>query len=103
MSDAIGPFQLDVPEAQLDALRDRPRHTRWPDRGAVADTSQGPPLHRIRALVRELVRISRRCAEKRFGRLVHFNGPDAGGHFAAMEQPGLPKEEIRAGFRGLRR
>ena len=51
---------------------------------------------------KELVRISRRWAEKRFSNLVHFNELDRGGHFAALEQPALLVEEIRAGFRGLR-
>jgi microsomal epoxide hydrolase len=51
---------------------------------------------------KELVRISRRWAETRFTNLVHFNELEAGGHFAAMEQPVLLTEEIRAAFRGLR-
>jgi microsomal epoxide hydrolase len=51
---------------------------------------------------KELVRISRRWAETRFSNLVHFNELAAGGHFAALEQPGLLTEEIRTGFRGLR-
>jgi microsomal epoxide hydrolase len=51
---------------------------------------------------KELVRISRRWAETRFSNLIHFNELDAGGHFAALEQPVLLTEEIRAGFRGLR-
>jgi pimeloyl-ACP methyl ester carboxylesterase len=52
---------------------------------------------------KELVRISRRWAETRFSNLVHFNELAAGGHFAALEQPGLLTEEIRTGFRGLRK
>ena len=51
---------------------------------------------------KELVRISRRWAETRFSNLVHFNELQAGGHFAALEQPVLLTEEIRTGFRGLR-
>jgi microsomal epoxide hydrolase len=51
---------------------------------------------------KELVRISRRWAETRFSNLVHFNELEAGGHFAALEQPVLLTEEIRAAFRGLR-
>ena len=49
-----------------------------------------------------IARISRRWAERRFATLVHFNELPAGGHFAALEQPALLIEEIRAGFRGLR-
>jgi epoxide hydrolase len=50
MSNAITPFTLHVPEAELDDLRSRLSLTRWPDRETVADTSQGPPLAKIRAL-----------------------------------------------------
>ena len=51
MSHLIEPFQLSIPEAQLIKLRDRLRSTRWPERETVTDTSQGPPLRKIQALV----------------------------------------------------
>jgi microsomal epoxide hydrolase len=51
---------------------------------------------------KELVRISRRWAETRFSNLIHFNELDAGGHFAALEQPVALTEDIRTAFRGLR-
>ncbi len=51
---------------------------------------------------KELVRISRRWAEKRFSNLIHFSELEQGGHFAALEQPVLLTEEIRTSFRGLR-
>jgi microsomal epoxide hydrolase len=51
---------------------------------------------------KELVRISRRWAEARFARLIRFNELEAGGHFAALEQPGPLTDEIRVAFRGLR-
>ena len=51
---------------------------------------------------KELVRISRRWAEARFSNLVHSNELEASGHFAALEQPVLLTEEIRAAFRELR-
>ena len=41
MSDAIEPFRLAVPQAELDDLRGRLSRTRWPDRETVDDTSQG--------------------------------------------------------------
>ena len=31
MSDDIRPFRIDVPDADLDDLRDRLRRTRWPE------------------------------------------------------------------------
>ena len=70
--------------------------------------SSGPPPGTMRTptaismFPKELVRISRRWAETRFSTLVHFNELEAGGHFAALEQPVLLTEEIRAAFRGLR-
>ena len=50
MSDAIHSLHLSVPEAELEDLRARLSHTRWPDRETVEDPSQGPPLAKIRAL-----------------------------------------------------
>jgi epoxide hydrolase len=50
MSDAITPFILAVPEAELDDLRNRLLRVRWPDRETVDDASQGPPLAKVRAL-----------------------------------------------------
>ena len=45
------PFILDVPEQDLTDLRTRLARTRWPDRETVPDTSQGPRLDKVRALV----------------------------------------------------
>ena len=50
MSDAVHPFHLAVPEAELAELRTRLERVRWPDRETVADGSQGPPLAKIQAL-----------------------------------------------------
>ncbi|MBA2589881.1 MAG: alpha/beta fold hydrolase [Alphaproteobacteria bacterium] len=50
----------------------------------------------------EQIRLSRRWAEQRFAKLVHFNELDRGGHFAALEQPAVFVEELRATFAGLR-
>ena len=38
MFDQVIPFRIDVPETELDDLRDRLRRTRWPDRETVADS-----------------------------------------------------------------
>jgi pimeloyl-ACP methyl ester carboxylesterase len=45
------PFTLAVPQEDLDDLRERLLRTRWPDAETVEDTSQGPPLAELRALV----------------------------------------------------
>ena len=50
----------------------------------------------------EQIRLSRRWAERRFAELIHFNEPERGGHFAALEQPGSFVKEVRATFRPLR-
>ena len=51
---------------------------------------------------KEIIRCSRRWAEKRFSNIVHWNELERGGHFAAFEQPELFVEEIRTCFRQLR-
>lgn len=50
MSRAIEPFILDIPQADLDDLKQRLRRTRWPDRETVKDNRQGPPLGKVKAL-----------------------------------------------------
>ncbi|HEY2592516.1 MAG TPA: epoxide hydrolase N-terminal domain-containing protein, partial [Chloroflexota bacterium] len=50
MNDAITPFVLDVPQADLDDLRRRLANIRWPERETVDDWSQGAPLAKVRAL-----------------------------------------------------
>ena len=47
----IEAFTVRVPDADLDDLRERLSRTRWPDRETVTDTTQGPPLDKVRALV----------------------------------------------------
>ena len=50
-SEAIRPFHIDVPEADLVDLRRRLAAVRWPDRETVADDSQGVPLATLQGLV----------------------------------------------------
>ncbi len=51
----------------------------------------------------ELYPAPRSWAERAFPKLIHFNKLPKGGHFAAWEQPRLFSEELRAGFRSLRK
>ena len=51
----------------------------------------------------ELYPMPRSWAERAFPKLIHFNKLPKGGHFAAFEQPKLFSEEVRAGFRSLRK
>jgi pimeloyl-ACP methyl ester carboxylesterase len=50
MPDPITPFRIEVPDAELDDLRDRLRRTRWPEREPVEDWSQGVPLGYLQQL-----------------------------------------------------
>jgi pimeloyl-ACP methyl ester carboxylesterase len=50
---------------------------------------------------KELIRPSRRWAEKRYN-VVHWSEKDRGGHFAAFEQPELYVDEVRTFFRAFR-
>ena len=50
----------------------------------------------------EQVRLSRRWAESRFAKLIHFNELERGGHFAALEQPLAFVSELRSTFERLR-
>jgi pimeloyl-ACP methyl ester carboxylesterase len=47
---AIRPFNIDVPQADLDDLRRRINATKWPERETVADTSQGVQLATMQQL-----------------------------------------------------
>ena len=51
-SNAIRPFRIDLPEAELIDLRRRIAATRWPDRETVNDQSQGIQLAKLQGLVR---------------------------------------------------
>jgi len=51
---------------------------------------------------KEIVRASRRWAEKRCQNLVYCNRLERGGHFAAFEQPDLFVKELRACFGTMR-
>jgi pimeloyl-ACP methyl ester carboxylesterase len=48
----IRPFTIEIPEAELEALRARIAATRWPDKETVPDQSQGVQLATIQALAR---------------------------------------------------
>ena len=51
----------------------------------------------------ELFAAPRSWTEKAYPKLIHYNKVAKGGHFAAWEQPKLFSEEMRAGFRSLRK
>src|SRR5207302_4747141 len=51
----------------------------------------------------EIYDTPRSWAERAYPNLIHYNKVEKGGHFAAWEQPKLFTEELRAGFRSLRK
>src|SRR5688572_15083783 len=51
-SDAVRPFRVSVPEAELTELRRRIQTTRWPERELVSDQSQGVQLATMQKLAR---------------------------------------------------
>ena len=44
---------------------------------------------------KEIIRVSRRWAEKRYTNVIHWTTQEIGGHFAAFEQPDLYMEDVR--------
>jgi len=72
------------------------------------ESFNSPPMDEIKIPVgctifpKEIFRCSKRWAEARFPKLVHWNEPTKGGHFAAFEQPEIFVEEIRNCMRQFR-
>ncbi|AMG39685.1 epoxide hydrolase family protein [Achromobacter xylosoxidans] len=50
-TDAVVPFEVNVPQAAIDDLKLRLDHIRWPDRELVDDWSQGVPLAAAQDLI----------------------------------------------------
>ncbi|HEX6482586.1 MAG TPA: epoxide hydrolase [Ktedonobacteraceae bacterium] len=57
----------------------------------------------VSAFPDELYQAPRSWTERAYPKLIHYNRLPKGGHFAAWEQPQLFSEEVRAGFRSLRK
>ena len=51
MSDDIRPFRVEIPQADLDDLRDRLARTRWPVALPGAEWARGVPVSYLRELV----------------------------------------------------
>jgi pimeloyl-ACP methyl ester carboxylesterase len=87
---AVRPFEVHIPEEQLDDLRSRLAATRWPSRELVADRSQGVQLATMQALARYWATEHdwRRC-EARLNALPQFmteiDGVDI--HFIHVRSP----------------
>jgi len=56
----------------------------------------------VSAFPDELYQAPRSWVEKVFPKLIYYNRPDKGGHFASWEQPAIFTHEMRAAFKSLR-
>ena len=57
----------------------------------------------VSAFPEELYQAPQSWSERAYPKLIHYNKLEKGGHFAAWEQPKTFSEEVRAGFRALRK
>ncbi len=57
----------------------------------------------VSAFPDEIYQAPKSWAEQAYPRLIHYNRPAKGGHFAAWEQPELFTAEMRAAFKSLRK
>jgi pimeloyl-ACP methyl ester carboxylesterase len=57
----------------------------------------------VSAFPDEIYTAPRSWAEKAYPKLIYYNKPPKGGHFAAWEQPQFYSEDVRMGLRSLRR
>jgi pimeloyl-ACP methyl ester carboxylesterase len=56
----------------------------------------------VSAFPEEIYQVPESWAMRAYPRLIHYNQPGKGGHFAAWEQPELLAQELRTAFRKLR-
>jgi pimeloyl-ACP methyl ester carboxylesterase len=75
----------------------------WENKLAFFDVKNVSNPVAVSAFPDEIYQAPRSWAERAFPKLIHYNKLDKGGHFAAWEQPQLFSEEVRAGFRPLRK
>ena len=88
--EAVRPFGIAIPDAELQDLRARLRQTRWPEAEAVADWSQGVPLAWLQPLCQHWSEVyDWRSREARLNRFAQFvtglDGLDI--HFVHVRSP----------------
>ncbi len=69
---AVRPFRVNFPEADLTELRKRIHATKWPERETVADASQGVQLATIQKLARSWTEHDWRICEAKLNALPQF-------------------------------
>jgi pimeloyl-ACP methyl ester carboxylesterase len=75
----------------------------WEYKGGYFDVKNVSIPVAVSAFPDEIYYIPRSWAERAYPKLIYYNQVAKGGHFAAWEQPQLFSEEVRAGFRPLRK
>jgi hypothetical protein len=74
----------------------------WESKLAFFAPKNVPVPAAVSAFPDELYQAPRSWTEKAYPKLLYYNKPAKGGHFAAWEQPELLVVDLRAGFRSLR-
>jgi pimeloyl-ACP methyl ester carboxylesterase len=74
----------------------------WEYKGGFFDVRNVSIPVAVSAFPDEIYQAPRSWAEKAYPKLIYYNRPPKGGHFAAWEQPQVFSEELRASFRSLR-
>ncbi|PRY00040.1 epoxide hydrolase family protein [Allonocardiopsis opalescens] len=90
MSTEIHPFRIDIPQAELDALRARLAATRWPEPLPGAEWSRGVPVDHLRGLAEYWADgFDWRLAERRLNAFPQFITEIDGQpiHFAHVRSP----------------
>jgi hypothetical protein len=93
------PFTIQIADDVLSDLQQRLQRTRWPDEIADAGWDYGTNLDYLKQ--HEIVMPVRSIAEGTYN-IQRWSVMQAGGHFAALEQPEALVHEIRAFFKPLR-
>ncbi len=74
----------------------------WEYKGGFFDVRNVTIPVAVSAFPDEIYQAPRSWTEKAYPKLIYYNRPPKGGHFAAWEQPQLFTEDVRAGFKPLR-
>jgi pimeloyl-ACP methyl ester carboxylesterase len=90
MSDAVVPFVIDIPQVDIDELKERLRRTRWPEAETTGDWTQGVPLDYTRRLCEHWRdRYDWRATEARLNQFPQFRTEidGVGIHFLHVRSP----------------
>ncbi|EPY07344.1 Epoxide hydrolase domain-containing protein [Paenibacillus alvei TS-15] len=73
------------------------RHIKWPGEGEICNVPHGVSLTKTQPHERP----PREYVERLFPNILQWQELNAGGHFVALEQPGLVAESIRSFFKTI--